>query len=112
MEDAPDIIVFKPLAVAASLESFKSHASYNGSPCYLDNQIGRSVKNMATLQKRRKPFPHFYFIQCGADKVLDRSHAKRDFKGSLGKDYLTHGLKVFFLHRSTDWNEIKNLPLH
>ena len=35
----------------------------------------------------------FYFIQCESwGKYCNRSHDKRDFKGSSGKDYGTHGL--------------------
>ena len=80
------------LPVVASFGSFNSHASSNGSPCDIGNWIGRSVKGMANLQKKAQTIPHFYYIQCEADKVLDRPHTHRDFKESSGKDFETHGL--------------------
>ena len=42
---------------------------------------------------------HFYFNQCEADKVLDRSRSKRDFKKFSGKDYGTHDLNQRYWRR-------------
>ena len=59
-EASPDTIVFKPVAARSlfvsitinprlpvSVWSFNSYTPYNGSPCYLDNQIAISVEGMS-----------------------------------------------------------------
>ena len=58
------------LPVAVLDSSFHSHISYPGNPCHLDNWIGRPVKGTPIQPKRRKPFLHFYFIQCKEDKSI------------------------------------------
>ena len=49
------------LPVAASVHSFNSYSSYNGSPCDIDNWISRSVNGMTTLQKKTQAIPHFFY---------------------------------------------------
>ena len=69
-----------------------STARIMGAPSSQTTKLAYRLRVSISCKKRRKPFPHFYFIQCKADKELDRSRAKNYFKVFSGKDYGTHGL--------------------
>ena len=78
-----------------------------GAPGAQTTTLADQLRVWLSWKKRRQPFLHFYkekqrgcplldapflFYPTRGGKVLDRSGAKGDFKGSSGKDYENHGL--------------------
>ena len=98
------------LPVEVSAGSFNNHTLSNGSPCCLDNLIGRQIECMPTLQKiGAKHFPIFTLSNMKQIKYWISLAASKS--PQIKTTEPAASIKVFSTHRSTDWKEIENLPL-